>query len=76
MKLLNRSRRTGFEITSVRFSEENVPTKSWHNIPSITKPEEDRAVAAVAALFQERPIWSRFAVKNRLPAVHHAHIKT
>jgi general transcription factor 3C polypeptide 5 (transcription factor C subunit 1) len=76
VKLVNRSRRTGFEITNIRFHEENIPTKSWHNIPTITNSEVEQAVDAVTKLFEERPIWSRFAVRNRLPGVHHPHIKT
>ncbi|KAG2235746.1 hypothetical protein INT48_009161 [Thamnidium elegans] len=67
IKLLNRSRSVDNAITVVRYHEENMPTKSWHNLSKLTDKKEMAIAKVLEELFEARPIWSRSAIVARLP---------
>lgn len=73
---MNRSIRRALEITTVRFREENMPTKSWFILVEPKEKEEIAAVEAVRELFLQRHIWSRSNIRAQLPSMYHKHLKT
>ncbi|CAO3651959.1 unnamed protein product [Mucor hiemalis] len=76
IKLLNRSRTTGTELTSIRFKEESVPSKSWHILPPLKTQAEMEVHQMLLQFFEERPVWTKVALKNKLASNLHPLIKT
>ncbi|KAK4511326.1 uncharacterized protein ATC70_012541 [Mucor velutinosus] len=75
IKLINRNKYQALETTSIQYEDENVPSKSWHNLKPPVADLEIEAIQATKDLFEERPIWSRFAIKNKLDVKYHKLIK-
>ncbi|KAI8882142.1 hypothetical protein K501DRAFT_286034 [Backusella circina FSU 941] len=75
IKLLNRSRPNSHEITHVHFGDERVPNQSWYKLHEIVNEKELETKQKIEKLFEERPIWSRFAIQNMLPMRCEKHIK-
>ncbi|KAI8637625.1 RNA polymerase III transcription factor IIIC subunit-domain-containing protein [Parasitella parasitica] len=74
IKLLNRSRYYGHEVTAIKYDDENIPSKSWHNVKGPSTELEKEAIEAIADLFVDRPIWLRFAIRNNLDPKYHKYI--
>ncbi|GAA5808263.1 hypothetical protein MFLAVUS_001651 [Mucor flavus] len=75
IKLLNRSRAVDNAITAVRYHEENMPTKSWHNLSKLTDEKEKFMAKEIEKLFELRPVWSRTAIVARLPLANNVTIR-
>ncbi|GAA5804473.1 hypothetical protein HPULCUR_009968 [Helicostylum pulchrum] len=75
IKLLNRSRSVDNAITAVRYHEENMPTKSWHNLSKLTDAKEKVIAKELERMFEERPICSRSAIVARLPLESNVNIR-
>ncbi|KAI7892907.1 RNA polymerase III transcription factor IIIC subunit-domain-containing protein [Mucor mucedo] len=75
IKLVNRSLRSASDMTTVRFHEENYPTKSWKLLAKPAKEVDLETIEAVKKLFEERPIWSRHNVSCLLPGKYQKQIK-
>ncbi|CAO0790251.1 unnamed protein product [Mucor circinelloides] len=75
IKLLNRSKYQTVQVTAIQYEDENAPSKSWHNLKPPATDLEKEAIQAIADLFKDRPIWSRFAVKSNLDFKYHKLIK-
>ncbi|OBZ84692.1 Transcription factor tau subunit sfc1 [Choanephora cucurbitarum] len=75
VKLINKAKHAYNHITGINYEEENVPTKSWHTLvpPADGGPKE--TWETVCKLYQERPIWSRFALKNALDVKYHRYLR-
>ncbi|CAO3650424.1 unnamed protein product [Mucor fragilis] len=75
IKLLNRHQYQTLEITSIQYEDENVPSKSWHNLKPPVSDLDKEAVQALADLFEERPICSRYAIMCKLDVKYHKLMK-
>ncbi|CAI2172733.1 5960_t:CDS:10 [Funneliformis geosporum] len=67
LKLINRSRKKKFIAISITYEIDNIlwepPPESLKNIERIPQESIDR----IRKLFEERPVWTRFALENNLP---------
>lgn len=72
---MNRSRSVDNAITAVRYHEENMPTKSWHNLSKLTDAKEKVIAKELERMFEERPICSRSAIVARLPLESNVNIR-
>lgn len=72
---MNRSRAVDNAITAVRYHEENMPTKSWHNLSKLTDEKEKIMAKEIEKLFELRPIWSRTAIVARLPLANNVTVR-
>jgi hypothetical protein len=61
-------------MTSIRFEDENFPTKSWQNLREVTREDELQAIDAVGKLFEQRPLWTRHAIQAVLNPELHKHL--
>ncbi|CAO3702605.1 unnamed protein product [Rhizopus stolonifer] len=74
--LINRDRRSGLEITQVKFDAEKVPSESWQLLQVITDTTILQTIELVKKLFEERPIWTRLALKGQMDPMYHKYMKT
>ncbi|KAF0391087.1 hypothetical protein F8M41_010778 [Gigaspora margarita] len=75
LKLINRSRRKKFVAISIYFDSETIPEGPP---PDVVKPAyqpSPESAARIKKLFAERPIWTRLALMNNLPACDRRSIK-
>lgn len=73
--MINRSRQTGTEITSVRYEDDNIPLKSWHNLKEIQPGLQQELHDQFTSLFQERPLWTRHAIVCMVDPKYHKIVK-
>ncbi|KAG1446494.1 hypothetical protein G6F56_009551 [Rhizopus delemar] len=74
--LINRDRRSGLEITQVKFDAEKIPSESWQLLQVITDTIILQTIELVKKLFEERPIWTRLALKGQMDPKYHKYMKT
>lgn len=72
--MLNRSKGHVHQVTGITYEDENIPSKSWHNLREPATELEREAIEAVAELFEDRPIWSRFALRHNLDNKFHKNL--
>lgn len=62
-------------MTTIRFEDDNIPSKSWYNLRELRTDMEKECVAKVGKLFETRPIWTRYALLCVLDKKHHKYIQ-
>ncbi|KAG1042171.1 hypothetical protein G6F43_011955 [Rhizopus delemar] len=72
--LINRDRRAALELTQVKFDVENIPTQSWQLIKKAVDPVINKAIELVGELFEQRPIWTRYAIRCVLEPKYSKHL--
>ncbi|KAI8390287.1 RNA polymerase III transcription factor IIIC subunit-domain-containing protein [Blakeslea trispora] len=75
VKLINKARYVNTHVTAINFEEETVPTKSWHTLAPLRLDLQKETIKALSDLFEERPVWSRFALRNLLDVRLHKYIR-
>ncbi|KAI9016341.1 RNA polymerase III transcription factor IIIC subunit-domain-containing protein [Phycomyces nitens] len=74
IKLVNKSRKKGFNITSINFFDDDAPDAPKHD-RNIEFDKYESTANEIRKLFKERDIWSRASLNNFLAPEHHKGIK-
>lgn len=74
VRLVNRSRWKGYAPASVDFADSQTPEKPLQMVEEARKTTNGALVRKVAAIFEERPVWTRQAVYNQVTAAEEREI--
>ncbi|KAI0347043.1 hypothetical protein BDW22DRAFT_1321372 [Trametopsis cervina] len=67
-RLINRSRWPGFGPIAINFADNGVPDKPSDTIEEQRAQADQKLLARLQELFQERPVWTRTAIFNQFSA--------